>query len=157
MTLGGRERLIAEAPLSELASKLTTLLDLGLGYLTLDRRADTLSGGEMQRLRLAAQIGAGLTGVLYVLDEPTIGLHGTDTARLIRAMRALVARGASVVVVEHDAEVIRAADWVVDLGSRGRKSGRAGDGRRPCGEGAFERFADGDGAAGAGGRGGEAP
>jgi excinuclease ABC subunit A len=123
LTLTAREAAIAEAPLSQLESKLTTLLDLGLDYLTLDRRANTLSGGEMQRLRLAAQIGAGLTGVLYVLDEPTIGLHGRDTVRLIRAMRQLVDRGASVVVVEHDAEVIRAADHVVDLGPGGGKGG----------------------------------
>ncbi len=123
LTLGAREALIAEAPRAQLASKLATLLDLGLDYLTLDRRANTLSGGEMQRLRLAAQIGAGLTGVLYVLDEPTIGLHGRDTGRLIAAMRALVARGASVLVVEHDAEVIRAADFVVDLGPSGGKGG----------------------------------
>jgi excinuclease ABC subunit A len=123
MTLTAREALIAEAPKSQLESKLTTLLELGLDYLTLDRRANTLSGGEMQRLRLAAQIGAGLTGVLYVLDEPTIGLHGRDTQRLVKAMRALVDRGASVIVVEHDAEVIQSADWVVDLGPAGGKAG----------------------------------
>ncbi len=123
LTLGARERTIAEAPLSQLEGKLTTLVDLGLDYLTLERRANTLSGGEMQRLRLAAQIGAGLTGVLYVLDEPTIGLHGRDTGRLVDAMRALVSKGASVVVVEHDADVIRAADWVVDLGPGGGQAG----------------------------------
>ncbi len=123
LTLGAREKAISEAPLAQLEGKLTTLVDLGLDYLTLDRRANTLSGGEMQRLRLAAQIGAGLTGVLYVLDEPTIGLHGRDTGRLVNAMRALVSKGASVVVVEHDAEVIRAADWVVDLGPGGGQAG----------------------------------
>ncbi len=123
MVLGAREKIIAEAPRAQLDAKLATLLDLGLDYLTLDRRANTLSGGEMQRLRLAAQIGAGLTGVLYVLDEPTIGLHGRDTARLVKAMRALVDRGASVIVVEHDAEVIRSADWIVDLGPAGGKGG----------------------------------
>ena len=123
MTLTAREAIIAEAPKSQLESKLHTLLELGLDYLTLDRRANTLSGGEMQRLRLAAQIGAGLTGVLYVLDEPTIGLHGRDTQRLVKAMRALVDRGASVIVVEHDAEVIQSADWVVDLGPAGGKAG----------------------------------
>ena len=99
MNLGARERTIAEAPLTQLDGKLTTLLNLGLDYLTLDRRANTLSGGEMQRLRLAAQIGAGLTGVLYVLDEPTIGLHGRDTGRLIDAMRALVSKGASLSLI----------------------------------------------------------
>ncbi|MBL8602641.1 MAG: excinuclease ABC subunit UvrA [Myxococcales bacterium] len=123
LALTPRERLIAEAPRAQLESKLSTLLDLGLDYLTLDRRANTLSGGEMQRLRLAAQIGAGLTGVLYVLDEPTIGLHGRDTGRLIGAMRKLVDRGASVIVVEHDAEVIKAADHIVDLGPTGGKGG----------------------------------
>lgn len=123
VTLGAREKLIAEAPLAQLDARLGTLLELGLDYLTLDRRANTLSGGEMQRLRLAAQIGAGLTGALYVLDEPTIGLHGRDTDRLVGAMRALVNRGASVIVVEHDADVIRAADWVVDLGPAGGKGG----------------------------------
>jgi excinuclease ABC subunit A len=123
VVFAAREKAIAEAPLAQLEGKLTTLVDLGLDYLTLDRRANTLSGGEMQRLRLAAQIGAGLTGVLYVLDEPTIGLHGRDTGRLVKAMRALVSKGASVVVVEHDADVIRAADWVVDLGPGGGQAG----------------------------------
>jgi excinuclease ABC subunit A len=123
LALPARESLIAAAPRAQLEARLTTLLELGLDYLALDRRADTLSGGEMQRLRLAAQIGAGLTGVLYVLDEPTIGLHGRDTGRLIDAMRRLVARGASVVVVEHDAEVIRAADHVIDLGPGGGRGG----------------------------------
>ncbi len=123
LTLGPREAAIGEAPLGQLQARLATLVDLGLDYLTLDRRANTLSGGEMQRLRLAAQIGSGLTGVLYVLDEPTIGLHGRDTARLVRAMRSLVDRGASVIVVEHDADVIRAADHVIDLGPGGGKGG----------------------------------
>ncbi len=125
LTLTPRERVIAAAPLSELDGKLSTLEELGLDYLSLDRRANTLSGGEMQRLRLAAQIGAGLTGVLYVLDEPTIGLHGRDTGKLIAAMRRLVERGASVIVVEHDADVIRAADHLIDLGPAGGKAGGA--------------------------------
>ncbi len=123
LDLPARERTIAEAPLGQLDTKLATLEQLGLDYLALDRRANTLSGGEMQRLRLAAQIGAGLTGVLYVLDEPTIGLHGRDTWRLITAMRRLVERGASVIVVEHDADVIRAADHLLDLGPAGGKAG----------------------------------
>ncbi|MBI5517823.1 MAG: excinuclease ABC subunit UvrA [Deltaproteobacteria bacterium] len=123
LSLGAREALIAEAPRAQLEARLSTLVELGLDYLTLERRAATLSGGELQRLRLAAQLGSGLTGVLYVLDEPTIGLHGSDTHRLVRAMRHLVDRGASVVVVEHDADVIRAADWVVDLGPGGGKAG----------------------------------
>jgi excinuclease ABC subunit A len=125
LDLPPRERTIAEAPLGQLDAKLSTLEQLGLDYLALDRRANTLSGGEMQRLRLAAQIGAGLTGVLYVLDEPTIGLHGRDTHRLVNAMRRLVDRGASVMVVEHDADVIRAADHLIDLGPGGGKAGGA--------------------------------
>ena len=140
VALSAREKIIAEAPLGQLDARLDTLLGLGLDYLTLDRRANTLSGGEMQRLRLAAQIGAGLTGVLYVLDEPTIGLHGRDTGRLVGAMRALVDRGASVIVVEHDAEVIRAADWVVDLGPSGGKGGG-----RVVGSGPSEQVLSGDG------------
>lgn len=123
LRLSEREQLISRAPISELESRLRTIDELGLGYLTLDRQASTLSGGEMQRLRLAAQIGAGLTGVLYVLDEPTIGLHGSDTHRLLRAMRRLVDRGASVFVVEHDTAVIRAADWMIDLGPGGGTNG----------------------------------
>jgi excinuclease ABC subunit A len=123
LTLDARAASIARAPMVELEARLRTLEELGLDYLALDRRAGTLSGGEMQRLRLAAQIGAGLTGVLYVLDEPTIGLHAIDTERLVRAMRRLVDRGASVIAVEHDAEVIRAADWVVDMGPSGGQGG----------------------------------
>ncbi len=123
LELGARETIIANAPRAEVDARLGTLVDLGLDYLALDRAAGSLSGGEMQRLRLAAQIGAGLTGVLYVLDEPTIGLHGRDTHRLVAAMRALVRRGASVIVVEHDADVIRAADHVIDLGPGGGRAG----------------------------------
>jgi excinuclease ABC subunit A len=123
LPLDARAQSIARAPMVELEARLRTLEELGLDYLALDRRAGTLSGGEMQRLRLAAQIGAGLTGVLYVLDEPTIGLHAIDTERLVRAMRRLVDRGASVLAVEHDAEVIRAADWVVDMGPSGGQGG----------------------------------
>lgn len=123
LTFGPREERVARAISVELDARLRTLEDLRLDYLTLDRRADTLSGGEMQRLRLAAQIGAGLTGVLYVLDEPTIGLHARDTGRLVQAMRRLVQRGASVLVVEHDADVIRAADHVIDLGPGGGRGG----------------------------------
>ncbi len=89
---------------------------MGLSYLTLDRGADTLSGGELQRVRLATQIGSGLVGVCYVLDEPTAGLHPRDTGRLLASLADLRDRGNSVVVVEHDEATIRAADWVVDLG-----------------------------------------
>jgi excinuclease ABC subunit A len=92
------------------------LVDVGLDYLTLDRSSATLSGGEMQRIRLATQIGSGLTGVLYVLDEPTIGLHPRDNERLISTLKGLRDKGNTLVVVEHDAEMIKSADWVVDLG-----------------------------------------
>ncbi len=96
---------------------------VGLGYLALDRAASTLSGGEMQRLRLSAQLGSGLTGALYVLDEPTIGLHPRDTKRLIANLRALVDTGSTVLVVEHDAEMILAADHLTDLGPSGGRNG----------------------------------
>jgi excinuclease ABC subunit A len=100
----------------EILGRLEFLERVGLGYLSLDRGADTLSGGELQRVRLATQIGSGLVGVCYVLDEPTVGLHPSDTARLLGSLRDLRDAGNSVVVVEHDEAVIRAADWVVDLG-----------------------------------------
>ncbi|MEZ4221875.1 MAG: excinuclease ABC subunit UvrA [Polyangiaceae bacterium] len=108
---------------TELAARLQFLERVGLDYLTLDRAANTLSGGEMQRLRLAAQLGAGLTGALYVLDEPTIGLHPRDTGRLLGNLRDLVDLGSTVVVVEHDADTIRAADYLVDLGPEGGTRG----------------------------------
>ena len=119
---GDAERL-AEAPLRELAQRLRFLDEVGLGYLALDRAASTLSGGEMQRLRLAAQLGTGLTGALYVLDEPTIGLHPRDTGRLLGNLRRLVDLGSTVLVVEHDADTIRAADYLVDLGPGGGSHG----------------------------------
>ncbi len=100
----------------EVVARLGFLERVGLGYLPLDRRADSLSGGEFQRVRLAGQIGSGLVGVGYVLDEPTSGLHPRDTARLLEALRELRDAGNSVLVVEHDEAVIRAADWIVDLG-----------------------------------------
>jgi len=114
---------LAEAPLSELERRLEFLARVGLGYLALDRAARTLSGGEMQRLRLAAQLGSGLTGALYVLDEPTIGLHPRDTARLIGNLRALVDTGSTVIVVEHDVDTIKSADHLVDLGPLGGRGG----------------------------------
>jgi excinuclease ABC subunit A len=111
--------------LSEIVRRLRFLKDVGLDYLTLDRASSTLSGGEMQRIRLATQIGSGLTGVLYVLDEPTIGLHPRDNARLIETLKRLRDRGNTVVVVEHDEEMMRAADYIVDLGpGAGREGGR---------------------------------
>ena len=110
---------------AEICRRLQFLLDVGLDYLPLDRAASSLSGGELQRIRLATQIGSGLTGVLYVLDEPTIGLHPRDNDRLISALKGLRDRGNTVVVVEHDEEMMRAADWIVDLGpGAGREGGR---------------------------------
>jgi excinuclease ABC subunit A len=109
--------------LVELTRRLKFLVDVGLDYLSLDRAANSLSGGELQRLRLAAQLGAGLTGALYVLDEPTIGLHPRDTGRLLTNLQRLVALGSTVVVVEHDAETIRAADHLIDLGPGGGSRG----------------------------------
>lgn len=123
LRLEGRDEMIAKAPLHEALRRLSFLEEVGLGYLGLGRAADTLSGGEMQRVRLAAQLGSGLTGVLYVLDEPTIGLHPRDTGRLLGALRGLVDRGNSVLVVEHDADTIRAADHVIDVGPGGGKHG----------------------------------
>lgn len=100
----------------EIRSRLETLIRLGVGYLSLDRSAETLSGGEAQRIRLAAQLGSNLRGVCYVLDEPTIGLHPRDHALLVQSLRQLRDRGNSVILVEHDEETIRQADWIVDLG-----------------------------------------
>lgn len=116
-------RKVAE-PLEAIRSRLHWLAEMGLDYLTLDRQSGTLSGGEFQRLHLASQLGAGLTGVLYVLDEPTVGLHPRDVDRLVRMLQALRDQGNTVVVVEHDEQMIRAADYVVDLGpGAGRHGG----------------------------------
>lgn len=110
--------------LKEIKRRLKFLIDVGLDYLALDRRSGTLSGGEMQRIRLATQIGSGLTGVLYVLDEPTIGLHPRDNERLIATLKELRDRGNTVVIVEHDEEMMRTADYIVDLGpGAGREGG----------------------------------
>ena len=116
LSFRGQQAQIAQPLCQEILARLRFLLDVGLDYLTLDRPAVTLSGGEAQRIRLATQIGAGLSGVLYVLDEPSIGLHQRDTARLLTALRQLRDRDNSVVVVEHDRETILAADYVIDLG-----------------------------------------
>ncbi|MFA4985630.1 MAG: excinuclease ABC subunit UvrA [Candidatus Brocadiia bacterium] len=102
--------------LREISGRLEYIEGVGLGYLTLDRRADTLSGGELQRLRLATQIGSRLSGVVYVLDEPTIGLHASDTRKLLAALSGFLDRGNTVIAVEHDAEVIRSADFILELG-----------------------------------------
>jgi excinuclease ABC subunit A len=109
-------KLIAEAPLREIKSRLKFMTDVGLEYLTLDRRAGTLSGGESQRIRLASQIGSRLVGTLYILDEPTIGLHQRDNAKLIKTLHDLRDLGNTIIVVEHDEETIRESDYLVDIG-----------------------------------------
>jgi excinuclease ABC subunit A len=114
--LGERERTIAKAVIKEISERAGFLVDVGLDYLTVDRSATTLSGGEAQRIRLATQIGSRLVGVLYILDEPSIGLHQRDNARLIATLIRLRDLGNTVLVVEHDEETIRTADWVVDIG-----------------------------------------
>ncbi|MCP2258461.1 excinuclease ABC subunit A [Streptoalloteichus tenebrarius] len=116
LALGPRERMIAERVLKEVQARLGFLLDVGLDYLSLDRAAGTLSGGEAQRIRLATQIGSGLVGVLYVLDEPSIGLHQRDNHRLIETLTRLRDLGNTLIVVEHDEDTIRTSDWVVDIG-----------------------------------------
>ncbi|MFN3240407.1 MAG: excinuclease ABC subunit UvrA [Planctomycetota bacterium] len=114
--LSGNDLRIGRDILKEIDRRLTFLADVGLGYLTLARRAATLSGGESQRIRLAAQVGAGLRGILYVLDEPSIGLHARDQQRLLRTLEALRDRGNTVVVVEHDEETMERSDFLVDVG-----------------------------------------
>ena len=116
LTLGKRETMIAGAVLKEIQARLRFLLDVGLDYLSLDRASGTLSGGEAQRIRLATQIGSGLVGVLYVLDEPSIGLHQRDNHRLIETLTRLRDLGNTLIVVEHDEDTIRQSDWVVDIG-----------------------------------------
>ncbi len=123
LKLEGAKQQIAERIVREIANRLEFLVNVGLEYLALDRAAGSLSGGESQRIRLASQIGSGLTGVMYVLDEPSIGLHQRDNARLLETLKRLRDLGNSVVVVEHDEEAIRAADYVVDMGPG---AGRAG-------------------------------
>ena len=116
LALDGQQAQIAEQILKEIRDRLHFLVDVGLNYLTLDRSAETLSGGEAQRIRLASQIGAGLVGVMYILDEPSIGLHQRDNTRLLSTLVRLRDLGNTVIVVEHDEEAIRAADYVVDIG-----------------------------------------
>jgi excinuclease ABC subunit A len=124
LTLGTRDASIAAPIMKELRSRLEFLLGVGVGYLTLDRAASTLSGGEAQRIRLATQIGSRLTGVLYILDEPSIGLHPRDNQKLLGTLLALRDLGNSVLVVEHDRETMEAADHIVDLGpGAGRRGG----------------------------------
>ena len=116
IALSTQQKQIASEVVREIESRLQFLLEVGLGYLTLDRESGTLSGGEAQRIRLATQIGSGLAGVLYVLDEPSIGLHQRDNIRLLGTLNRLRDLGNSVIVVEHDEETIRAADHIIDLG-----------------------------------------
>ena len=116
LELIGSKAEIGKSIVEEIVNRLRFLLNVGIGYLTLDRRADTLSGGEAQRIRLAGQIGSRLTGVMYVLDEPSIGLHQVDNERLIETLKQLRDLGNSVIVVEHDEDTIRAADYVIDMG-----------------------------------------
>ncbi len=125
LVLDGRAAEIARDAIAEVQSRLDFLLEVGLGYLALDRAAPTLSGGESQRIRLAAQLGSNLQGVCYVLDEPTIGLHARDNDILLRALRKLESRGNTLVVVEHDEETIRAAEHCIDIGpGAGSRGGR---------------------------------
>ena len=123
LRISGSKSEVGKKLVNAIEQRLTFLTDVGLGYLTLDRRADTLSGGEAQRIRLASQIGSGLTGVMYVLDEPSIGLHQRDNDRLIETLKHLRDLGNSVIVVEHDEDTIRAADFVVDMGPRAGENG----------------------------------
>lgn len=121
--LSKQNSIIAEPILNEIKERLYFLYDVGLGYLTLRRDARTISGGEAQRIRIASQIGSGLSGVMYVLDEPSIGLHERDTQKLIRTLKSLQQRGNSVIVVEHDKETILSADFIVDIGPNAGKYG----------------------------------
>src|SRR5262249_25531552 len=116
LQLGQSQQQVAGDLLREVRNRLQFLIDVGLDYLTLSRPAPTLSGGESQRIRLASQIGSGLTGVLYVLDEPTIGLHPRDNRRLLGALEHLRDLGNTLILVEHDREVIGAADYLLDFG-----------------------------------------
>ncbi|QKF73033.1 UvrABC nucleotide excision repair complex, subunit UvrA [Aliarcobacter faecis] len=121
--LSEQNKMIAAPILKEIKERIFFLYDVGLGYITLGRDARTISGGEAQRIRVASQIGSGLTGVMYVLDEPSIGLHERDTSKLIKTLRALQEKGNSVIVVEHDKETIMASDFIVDIGPNAGKFG----------------------------------
>ena len=118
LTLTAKEKMIADQIFKELNKRLQFLIDVGLEYLTLSRPAGTLSGGEAQRIRLATQIGSSLTGVLYILDEPSIGLHQRDNDKLIATLKKLRDLGNTVLVVEHDEDTMYAADQIIDIGPR---------------------------------------
>ena len=135
---GSREKLIARDILKELKDRVSFLLDVGLDYLSLDRATASLSGGESQRIRLATQIGSKLVNVLYILDEPSIGLHQRDNRKLIASLKKLRDEGNSVMVVEHDAETMMAADWLVDVGP-----GAGDEGGRICYNGPVDRISEG--------------
>ena len=141
--LAGREEKIAGRVMHEVVERLQFLNAVGLNYISLDRSAATLSGGEGQRIRLATQIGSKLRGVLYVLDEPSIGLHHRDNGRLLTALENLRDLGNTVLVVEHDEETIRRADYVIDLGpGAGRHGGEPGRARHAGRNHARAEFAD---------------
>ena len=137
LELEGNSRIIADRILKEIDARLGFLNDVGLGYLTLSRGAGTLSGGEAQRIRLATQIGSALMGVLYILDEPSIGLHQRDNAKLISTLKRMRDLGNTVIVVEHDEETMRAADWIVDVGP-----GAGAHGGQIVAEGTAEQICD---------------
>ncbi len=137
LELDGNSRIIAARILKEIDARLGFLNDVGLGYLTLSRGAGTLSGGEAQRIRLATQIGSALMGVLYILDEPSIGLHQRDNAKLIATLKRMRDLGNTVIVVEHDEETMRAADWIVDVGP-----GAGAHGGRIVAEGTAEQICE---------------
>jgi excinuclease ABC subunit A len=123
LNLKGNKEEIAKPIVKEIVSRLEFLTNVGLDYLTISRKANTLSGGESQRIRLASQIGTGLSGVLYVLDEPSIGLHPRDVSKLIKSLKDLKELDNTVVIVEHDAETMRHADWIIDIGPKAGKHG----------------------------------
>ncbi len=135
LKLGKREQKIVGVAMDEIKKRLQFLVNIGAGYLSLDRRADTLSGGESQRIRLASQLGSGLTGVMYVLDEPTIGLHARDTSKLLGTLKTIRDLGNTVLVVEHDKETMEAADYIVEIGP-----GAGENGGKITAEGEFDEF-----------------
>ena len=116
LNLSEKERLISAQILREITARLQFLMDVGLDYLTLSRASGTLSGGEAQRIRLATQIGSGLVGVIYILDEPSIGLHQRDNEKLLQSLRGLTNLGNTLIVVEHDEDTMYAADQIIDMG-----------------------------------------
>ena len=125
LELSEHEKEISKRLLTEITHRLQFLLDVGAGYLTLNRLSNTLSGGESQRINLTTNLGSSLVGSVYILDEPSIGLHSRDTARLIKVLKELQQLGNTVVVVEHDEEIMRAADYLIDIGpDAGRLGGR---------------------------------